>query len=64
MWEEINKKQNEDDMIQLLFYSRCLYNNSTRIAILKIIVVIINRVILIFLRSRLMNMHNDITINT
>ena len=42
MWEEINKKQNEDDMIQLLFYSRCLYNNSTRIAILKIIVVIIN----------------------
>lgn len=42
MWDEINKKQNEDDMIQLLFYSRSLYNNSTRITILKIIVVIIN----------------------
>lgn len=42
MWDDINKKQNEDDMIQLLFYSRNLYNKSTRIAVLKIIVIVIN----------------------
>lgn len=42
MWDEINKKQNEENMIQLLFYSRNLYNKSTRIGIFKIIVVIIN----------------------
>lgn len=42
MWEEINKKQNEEEMIQLLYYSRNLYNRSTQIFILKLIVVIIN----------------------
>jgi len=42
MWDDINKKQNEDDMIQLLFYSRNLYNKSTRISVLKIIVIVIN----------------------
>ena len=47
MWEEINKKQNEDDMIQLLFYSRYLYNYSIRIIILKIIMVIINIILLL-----------------
>lgn len=45
MWEEINKKQNEDDMIQLLYYSRNLYNRSTNIFIFKLIVVIINIVL-------------------
>lgn len=46
MWEEINKKQNEEEMIQLLYYSRNLYNRSTQIFIFKIIVLIINIVLL------------------
>lgn len=42
MWEEINRKQNEEEMLQLQYYSRKLYNNSTRVFIFKIIVLIIN----------------------
>ncbi len=42
MWEKINKKQNEEEMIQLLYYSRNLYNRSIEIFILKLIVVGIN----------------------
>ena len=42
MWEEINEKQNTDEMLQLQYYARNAYDNSTRISILKIIVLIIN----------------------
>lgn len=45
MWEEINEKQNTDEMLQLQYYARNAYDNSTRISILKIIVLIINIVL-------------------
>ena len=47
MWEEINQNQNKEEMLQLQYYSRNLYNNSTRIFILKIIVLIINIILAI-----------------
>lgn len=53
MWEEINKKQNEEEMIQLLYYSRNLYNRSTQIFIFKIIVLIINIVLLFELENNI-----------
>lgn len=47
MWEEISQKQNEEEMLQLQYYSRKLYNNSTRVFTFKIIVIIINIILAI-----------------
>lgn len=45
MWEEINKKQNEDEMKELLYYSGRLYDNATRLYVLELIVLIISIII-------------------
>lgn len=42
MWEEINKKQNEDKMLELLYYSRKLYNKSSNIFKINIVLILIN----------------------
>lgn len=48
MWEEINKKQNEDEMKELLYYSGRLYDNATRLYVLGLIVLTISIIISIF----------------
>ena len=40
MWEEIGKKQNEEEMLQLQYYARILYNRANRMFVLKTIVLI------------------------
>lgn len=47
MWEEINQKQNEDEMKELLYYSGRLYDIATRLYVLEMIVLTISIVIAI-----------------
>lgn len=47
MWEEINEKQNEDKMLQLLYYSRKLYNNANTLFLYKMIILVINAILAI-----------------
>lgn len=42
MWEQINKKQNEDEMLQLQYYARTLYNTADTLFLIKYIILILN----------------------
>ena len=42
MWEEINQKQNEEEMLQLQYYARTLYNTAETLFLIKFIVLILN----------------------
>lgn len=42
MWEEINKKQNEDKMLELQYYARKQYNKSVNISEINIAVILIS----------------------
>lgn len=42
MWEEINKKQNEDKMLELQYYARKQYNKSVTISEINIAVILIS----------------------
>lgn len=42
MWEQINQKQNEDEMLQLQYYARKLYDTANILFLIKMIVLLIN----------------------
>ena len=47
MWEEIDKKQNEEEMLQLQYYARKLYDTSNIIFVIKMTVLMINAILAI-----------------
>ena len=53
MWEEINKKQNEDKMLELQYYARKQYNKSVILSEINIAVILIS-IILEILNVKLM----------
>lgn len=52
MWEEINKKQNEDKMLELQYYARKQYNKSVTISEINIAVILISIIL------EILNMNN------
>jgi len=45
MWEQINKKQNEEEMLQLQYYARKLYDTANILFLIKMIVLVINAIL-------------------
>lgn len=45
MWEQINQRQNEDEMLQLQYYARKLYDTANILFLIKMIVLLINAIL-------------------
>ena len=58
MWEEISKKQNEEEMLQLQYYARKLYDMANILFLIKMIVLVINAILAIIN----INLHFNISI--